>query len=326
MDPETTPRAPAAGANSVTPADAARRACGGAASGTVSPNTERALKSDLGVFAVWCAERGRPALPATGATVAAFVDAMAEVRAPATVRRYVASIAAAHRAIGRPGTAKSTRVRLALKRMHRRKGRRQAQAWGLTWPLRERLVAAAGERLSDARNRALVAVAYDALLRRSELTALAVEDVIEEVDGAAALLVRRGKGDPEGRGAVVHLAPDTVVLLRIWRARAGIREGRLFRSVTKSGRVGSSLHASQIPRIFKAMARAAGLRPEVADALSGHSARIGAAQDMIASGIGLPAVLQAGRWKSPIMVNRYGERLLARESGSAQLAKLQERA
>ena len=47
---------------------------------------------------------------------------------------------------------------------------------------------------------------------------------------------------------------------------------------------------------------------------------------MIASGIGLPAVLQAGRWKSPTMVNRYGERLLARESGSAQLAKLQERA
>ena len=218
------------------------------------------MNSDLAVFAFDLVRGAR--LPgrgqATGATVAAFVDAMAEVRAPATVRRYVASIAAAHRAIGRPRTAKSTRVRLALKRMHRRKGRRQAQARGLTWPLRERLVAAAGERLIDARNRALVAVAYDALLRRSELTALAVEDVIEEVDGSAALLVRRGKGDPEGCGAVVYLAPDTVALLRAWCVRAGIREGRLFRSVTKSGRVGSSLHASQIPRIFKAMAHACG--------------------------------------------------------------------
>ena len=37
-------------------------------------------------------------------TVAAFIDAMAERRAPATVRRYVASIAVAHRAIGRGKT------------------------------------------------------------------------------------------------------------------------------------------------------------------------------------------------------------------------------
>ena len=60
-------------------------------------------------------------------------------------------------------------------------------------------------------------------------------------------------------------------------------------------------------------------------ALSGHSARVGAAQDMIASGIGLPAILQAGRWKTTAMVNRYGERVLARRSGAAQLARLQQR-
>ncbi len=52
---------------------------------------------------------------------------------------------------------------------------------------------------------------------------------------------------------------------------------------------------------------------------------MGAAQDMIASGIELPAILQAGRWKSTTMVNRYGERILARRSGSAQLAELQNR-
>ena len=251
--------------------------------------------------------------------MAAFVDAMAEVRAPATVRRYCGE----HRR--RAPSHRPPRER----EEHQGPARAQAHAPQEGAPPGAGAgpdLAAAGERLIDARNRALVAVAYDALLRRSELTALAVEDVSEEVDGSAALLVRRGKGDPGGRGAVVYLAPDTVVLLRIWRARAGAREGRLFRSVTKSGRVGSSLHASQIPRIFKAMAHAAGLPLEVADALSGHSARIGAAQDMIASGIGLPAVLQAGCWKSPTMVNRYGERLLARESGAAQFAKLQERA
>ena len=74
------------------------------------------------------------------------------------------------------------------------------------------------------------------------------------------------------------------------------------------------------------MARRAGLPEEVAEGLSGHSARVGAAQDMIASGIELPAILQAGRWRSTVMVNRYGERLLARRSGAAQLARMQSRA
>ena len=63
-----------------------------AARGAFSHNTERALRSDLGIYANWCAAQGERALPARAETVAAFVDAMAESRAPATVRRYVTSI------------------------------------------------------------------------------------------------------------------------------------------------------------------------------------------------------------------------------------------
>lgn len=61
-----------------------------AARSAFSGNTERAVRSDLAIFAAWCAECGAAALPARAATVAAFIDAMAEERAPATVRRYVA--------------------------------------------------------------------------------------------------------------------------------------------------------------------------------------------------------------------------------------------
>ena len=296
-----------------------------AASGAFSSNTERALKSDLTIFAEWCAECGERALPARPETVAAFVDAMAEMRAPATVRRYVTSLTIAHRAIGLEKTVKSPPVQLALKRMHRKKGRRQDQATGLTWPLRQRLLEAAGDRLLDDRNRALLAVAYDAMLRRAELTSLQVPDLLEELKGDGSLLVRRSKTDCEGRGEVVWIGADTVRLVRVWLDRAGISDGMLFRSVGKSGRIGERLHPCQVPRIIKAMAREAGLPDAVAGGFSGHSARIGAAQDMVAAGIELPSILQAGRWKSTAMVNRYGERLLARRSGAAQLARIQGR-
>ena len=298
--------------------------CAKAARGALSANTERARRSDFEIFQGWCMERGESALPADPETVAAFVESMAETRAPATVSRYVASIAAAHRTAGAGEHATAEPVRLALQRMHRQKGRRQEQALGLTFDLRQRLLEAAGDRLIDDRNRALLSVAYDSLLRRSELVALEVSDIAEDACGAATVLVRSSKADPEGSGEIVYLACDSMELVRAWLGRSGVSEGRLFRSLRR-GLLGSCLDASQVPRIFKGMARRAKLPDETVERISGHSTRVGAAQDMVAFGIGMPAILQAGRWKTPAMVNRYGERLLASRSGAAQLARLQGR-
>ena len=63
--------------------------------------------------------------------------------------------------------------------MHRRNGRRQRQARPLTLALRKRLIKAAGECLIDLRNRALLAVAYDARLLRLELAAPCMQPVRE---------------------------------------------------------------------------------------------------------------------------------------------------
>ena len=63
------------------------------ARGALSSNTERALKADTAVFTAWCVDQGRKGLPASPVTVARFIDAQADVKAPATVRRYASSIA-----------------------------------------------------------------------------------------------------------------------------------------------------------------------------------------------------------------------------------------
>ena len=69
-------------------------------------------------------------------------------------------------------------------------------------------------------------------------------------------------------------------------------------------------------------AAAAGLDPAL---VSGHSLRVGAAQDLTAAGFGLPAIQQAGRWKSPTMPARYAEKIVPKQGAMAQLAGKQGR-
>jgi len=297
------------------------------ARGAFAPNTVRALRADTAVFTAWCAAAGVPALPASPQAVADFIGAMrAAGRRPATIRRYVSSVAHLHRAAGLPVPSDSNAVKLALRRMMREDGAAQRQADGLTRRLVDRALHAGGSRLRDQRNRALLAVAYDTLCRRSELVALLRQDLQHGPHGDGTLLVRRGKTDQEGAGSVRFLAPDTMRLLLDWTGAAGIGEGPLFRSVRKGDRVGEALDAGDVARVFKAMVRAAGLTAEQASGISGHSSRVGAAQDMAASDrIELPAIMQAGGWTSPGMVARYTQRQAARRSGAAKLAELQNR-
>ena len=295
--------------------------------GAISHNTERALRSDLAIWLAWCHRERRKPWPARAATLVRFIDAKARCRAPATVRRYVSSICALHRAAGWKNPLDHVTVRMSLRRMYRHRGRRQAQALGLTWQVREKLIGSpdqAGERLIDLRNRALLAVAYDAMLRRSELISLQVSDLTFDRGGSATLFLRNAKTDPEGAGNILFLARDTADMVRAWLGGSGISRGPLFRAVRKNGTTGGGLEPGQVSRIYKSMAVRAGI-DDFAGGLSGHSARVGAAQDMIASGIGLPAILQAGRWKSAAMVSRYGERLLASRGAAAQLAWMQGR-
>jgi len=296
------------------------------ARGAFASNTERALRADTAVFTAWCIGAGLPSLPAAAATVARFVDAMGETKAPATVRRYVSSISTFHRAAQVPNPTETQEVKLALKRLHRTKGRAQVQAAPLNRALVDRMIAAAGGTLRDLRNRALLAVAYDTLCRRSEMAALLRADLDIGADGAGTVTIRRSKTDQDGRGMVRFLAPDTVRHVLAWIEAAQITDGALFRAVPKGGRIGDALDGAEVARVFKGMARAAGLTVEEAARISGHSSRVGAAQDMVKVGIELPAVMQAGGWKTAEMVSRYTARLDARRSGSAKLAIAQNRA
>jgi integrase len=296
-----------------------------AARGAYSANTERALRADIAVFTAWCADAGLAPLPAAVETVVGFIDAMAEIKAPATVRRYVSSIATFHRAAGVETPTGSLEVTLALKRLHRAKGRAQTQAVPLNRKRVERMLEHGAGTLRALRDRALLGVAYDTLCRRSELAALQLADLEHAPDGSGTVTIRRSKTDQEGAGDVRYVAPDTMRDLAAWISAAGVAEGRLFRSVRKGGRVGEAIDAGDVARVFKHMAESAGIGAKQVARISGHSSRVGAAQDMVERGIGLPAVMQAGGWKTAVMVSRYTSKIAARRGGAAQLAMAQGR-
>lgn len=94
-----------------------------------------------------------------------------------------------------------------------------------------------------------------------------------------------------------HLPRFAAELVRRWLWAAGITNGPIFRSVDRTSKVGKTLHPTMVGRIIAKMAKRADI---VAD-LTGHSLRVGMAQDLTTAGFELSGIMQAGRWKSPEM-------------------------
>ncbi|MYF04331.1 MAG: tyrosine-type recombinase/integrase, partial [Holophagales bacterium] len=136
---------------------------------------------------------------------------------------------------------------------------------------------------------ALASVMRDALLRRGEAARLRWGEVEFWSDGSARVIVRHSK--TSSASAVLYVGLRAAKALRRIRAADAEPGDRVFR--LRSGR--------SIANRIAAMARAAGL----GEGFSGHSPRIGMAQDLTAAGVGLPALMVAGRWKSERMPAYY---------------------
>jgi integrase len=200
------------------------------------------------------------------------------------------------------------------------------QARGLVWSEIERFLQSDDDSLRYVRDRALVCVAYDTMCRRDELVSLLAEDLtFDDTDGSATVLIRRSKTDTAGEGATAYLSPLTVRHLKTWLERANITTGPMFYRLTRTSAGMHPLNAQSIAHIFKRIARWLGHSSDDIARTSGHSIRVGAAQDLLALNIDLASVMQAGRWKDTRMPMRYGEKVLARRGGMARAAKEQGR-
>jgi integrase/recombinase XerD len=275
--------------------------------GAYSENTLRSYRGDFTIFEAWCRENGYSPLPASPETVAAFITQDAKKSASATLRRRLTSIRKVHHLLRLNNPIIDEEVVIAYRRALRTKALRPKQALGLTKDLRNRLIAACPKTLSGLRNRALIAVGYDTLCRRSELVGLRLEDFTFKPGRVTQVLIRRSKNDPFGNGRIGFVGATAVVHLQAWLKAAGIGTGWIFRAVRDENIAKESLDPSSVNRILKAMALDAALSQDEITQLSGHSMRVGAAQDMSSSGLGLLPIMQAGGWKCVNVVARYTE-------------------
>jgi integrase len=293
----------------------------GIAEGAYSANTLRAQKADGAIFQVFCEGRGESFLPAEPTTIRAFIEhEVKSGKKPATVRRYIATIGRAHLGAGLLNPCSGEAVRLALKKMGRETSARQDQARALGWKEIKEFIGSAGQGLRADRERALLCVAYETLARRGELVALEIRDIEFWPNGTGLALIRRGKTDAEGQGRVAYLSRETVKWLKIWLEHAKIEDGAVFRRLIGKNQIGGALNAGSIAPIFKRVAQWIGMPARFVAEVSGHSTRVGAAQDLAELDIDLAAITQAGGWKSTRMPLQYAEKINAARSGMARAA------
>jgi integrase/recombinase XerD len=213
----------------------------------------------------------------------------------------------------------SRALTLATRTVFRRRGRRQNQALSPTGQLKKIIIDICSEDLRGLRDRALIATGYDTLCRRAELVQLRTDDLTVKPDGSGTILVRKSKSDKFGDGRLAYLSASAVLHLQRWLSAANLPSGPIFRRVRGKHVWPDSLDSSAVASVIKFRSRMAGIPSAVVAKLSGHSMRVGAAQDMAAAGIDLGAIMHAGGWKSAEMVMRYIEHMDVQKSGMARL-------
>ena len=294
-----------------------------------SESTERVYKTYWRLFEKFCASVGEPALPASKDAVVGFLQDRIEADLSVTyLRTATIAIRKKHLDAGKPDPTDNQEVGNMIQCYQRTLGeldKSPKQALGMTKLKYNAIVAvirSEGDRVIAVRDIAVISALRYALLRRGECSALRVRHFTPEEDGTGRLLISRSKTDQPGKGAVVLLNKKAVSAIIEWMKRAGIDPATdgatpLFRQVQRGGHVQpDKLSGETINKIIKKRGKDAGF-----DGLSGHSGRVGMAQDLAAWGASSIAIANAGRWKSVDTAARYAR---VQAAGQCALAKFGE--
>ena len=266
-------------------------------------NTIRAYRADFNEWISFCTKKGACPLPADPLVVSEFLLGLADAghNRASTVRRKCASVSAIHRYGYFEDPSKHPEVKIAIRKINRKLGTRFKQARPINRYMLDKMLLACGDDLRGIRDRMILLLAYTTLRRRSELTSMRVEDLTLCGDERTFILLRQSKTDQTREGVLLALDIETSLAIKNWVSLAGMSDGYLLRGITGK-RLNQSMDPGQISRVFKSIAIKAKLDPEQ---ISGHSTRIGAAQDLLDSGASIGQIMAKVVWSKVDTVMRY---------------------
>jgi len=289
-----------------------------------APNTWRQLMSVMRVCYRWAAANNRVLLPMSPEDLRDYLSYLQSIgRASSTIGTHQSLIAMLHRNAGLVPPSTSPLVARAVKKINRMAvvaGERTGQAVPFRLSDLQKVEAAWADdqSLRNLRDLAFLHVSYSTLMRISEVARFRVGDVMRAEDGRIILEGSWTKTILDTGSLVKALGSKSSAVLTKWIVASGLLgepDAYLFAPVHRSGKVmvvtdepmSTPALKSIYTRAWEAAGHSATAKPNKNRyrRWSGHSARVGAAQDLARKGYSVPQIMQEGTWKKPETLMRY---------------------
>lgn len=273
--------------------------------GAYSPNTIRSYYADVRQFVDWCSKMGVEPFPFDIDTLIDYVEGLQETHKFATILRKLTSLKAMDHLLGNSANLNSFDLKLLLRRIRRNQASPSRQARGINLELLTRMIASQPNSVIGIRNRALLSLGYDFLARRSELAHLKCADIEFTQGGGIRATIWRSKVDQFGRGRLVYGSTRSSKLVRAWLRHLPKDFRWLFCPLIQGRPRDQHICERSVSEIVKkAVVKTRGKRPREFE-VSGHSLRVGAAQDLLMAGHDIATIMRAGGWSDIHTVSNY---------------------
>lgn len=293
--------------------------------------TSRQLRCMWFQFEAWCREKELTSLPAELETVKRYLSQRALDKHRNTLGMDRWAISRIHQECGCPDPTADRTIRNMLGDYTRDKvlnGETIKQATPLREYHLDELDRMWGNSpvLADRRDLALLTLAYETLLRAAEVARVKLNHLTMKPDGSAVLTIPLSKTNVSGDPDVTMLSRQAMRLIREYFSLAGRvfdtkLDDPLFAGINPEGcsvkRV-RHLGYSTVLRIFTRASTVLAVEELGIPPFTAHSCRVGAAQDLAASGENALKIMMSGRWKSEVMVMRYCRSIFAEEGAMAK--------
>lgn len=165
------------------------------------------------------------------------------------------------------------------------------------------------------RNKLIFNIAFDALLRATEVCAIKIEHVDFKTE---TVYIPSSKTDQTGQGEYLYLSDTTMVLIKEWIDLLDVKTGYLLRSLSPLKHIRKA--PLKYRTVLDAFRSASVLTGKEYGFFTGHSGRVGGAITLAESGASLFDIQRAGRWANPAMPVLYTKKASAKLTGMGKIA------